>query len=256
MATVEGLVPLALTPIPGYVDSPPSQGTWYYRVTSYYQVENQSEGSNQVAAVSDATGPTATIAIAHAMPLGPGLYALTLTASEPLPSEPVLTWKSNSGGPVFDLEGRVIGVVTRTHESGEGIAFAVPVRVLRWVLDSMQRNAGRVPRGYLGIRFQPLVPRDREQYAVAEGGALVVEVHPGQPADRAGIRPRDVILAFDGQPVRTAYDLHDWITQGPPGRQVQLDLSRGGSAIEPVTVTLAEPATHAADGEQPRPGKH
>lgn len=162
----------------------------------------------------------------------------------------------NSGGPVFDLEGRVIGVVTRTHESGEGIAFAVPVRVLRWVLDSMQRNAGRVPRGYLGIRFQPLVPRDREQYAVAEGGALVVEVHPGQPADRAGIRPRDVILAFDGQPVRTAYDLHDWITQGPPGRQVQLDLSRGGSAIEPVTVTLAEPATHAADGEQPRPGKH
>jgi serine protease Do len=160
----------------------------------------------------------------------------------------------NSGGPVFDLEGNVAGVVTRTHQSGQGIGFAVPVRVLRWVVEAMQRAPGQVARGYLGIRFQPLLPRDRETHGIADGGALVAEVQPDQPAARAGIQPGDVLVAFGGQAVRSAYDLHDWITQGTPGQRAQVQVQRNGDLLAPFDVTLGALPRAAADPE--RPGSH
>jgi serine protease Do len=131
----------------------------------------------------------------------------------------------SSGGPLLNLHGEVVGVTTRMHASGQGISFAVPTKTLKWVLSSMDRNAGVVARGFLGIRFQPM-PRAADGSESA--GAIVMDVQVDKPAHRAGLREGDVIVTFDGRPVVSAYDLHDWITQSTPGSRVQIRYRRNG----------------------------
>lgn len=134
----------------------------------------------------------------------------------------------SSGGPVLDAQGQVVGVTTRSHSGGQGLSFAVPSNVLQWVLEAMQRDEGRVRRGFLGLTFEP---RNLRRGATVETGAIVRELTPGGPAALAGIKLGDVIVAFDERPVVSAYDLHDWITHGTPGDELSIDVLRGGERL-------------------------
>lgn len=120
----------------------------------------------------------------------------------------------SSGGPVLDPEGRVVGVTTRRHATGEGLAFAVPSKRVRWVLARMEQHGGHVPRGYLGVGLAP----------GAANGALVRTVEPGGPAWHAGLRKDDRVLRFEGRQVASAEQLYDLITNALPGAAVALDV--------------------------------
>ncbi len=150
-------------------------------------------------------------------------------------------YPGTSGSPIFDLEGRVIGITTRAASAAEGLSFAVSARMVRRVLDSMERNQGRARRAFLGIQFTPLDPGSRARIGIASaGGVLVTGVDGGRPAAVAGVRVGDVIVSFDGRPVQDVHELHDWITWSQPDREVELGVLRDGQHVEHVKVRLSE----------------
>jgi serine protease Do len=110
----------------------------------------------------------------------------------------------NSGGALVDTDGRLIGINTAIlSESGgnQGIGFAVPTNLARWVMDGLMQN-GRVERGFLGVNIQDLTPDLAKEFKLDHAtGALVSEVTPQSPADKAGLKGGDVIVQFNGKPV-------------------------------------------------------
>ncbi len=141
----------------------------------------------------------------------------------------------NSGGPIFDSEGRVVGVLSGTHTQGQAIAFAVPVEAVVAGLPALREGA-RVSRAFLGIRTD-----------VEEGALRVTSVIPSGPADRAGIRTGDLITALSGTSVVTPTELHerlDTLTGGEmavvrllrDGQLVLLDVRLGDWAEQPIVV--------------------
>lgn len=145
----------------------------------------------------------------------------------------------NSGGPVFDLDGRVVGVTTQAADAAQGISFAIPSRTLKWVLDAMDRSAdGRVHRGHLGIAFDSR--RGIDDYGAPLEGAKVHRVVEGEAASAAGVQPGDVVLWFGDQKVTGSADLYDRITRTAPGTPVRLVLLRNDRVLEPIEVVLGD----------------
>lgn len=149
----------------------------------------------------------------------------------------------SSGGPVVDLRGNVVGLTTRVHPFGQGLSFAVPSRVLKWVLRAFEEHGGHVRRAHLGIGFDPLEPATARELGVA-GGAVIREVLPGCPGATAGLRPGDIVVEVDGRPLGGANELYDRITYGRPGAAISLGVVRSGERLAPIAVALGElPAT-------------
>jgi serine protease Do len=146
-----------------------------------------------------------------------------------------------SGAPLLDLAGTVVGVVTAGHSGGPGISFAVPSKVLRWVIESLERD-GRVRRGHLGLALEPLDRATARALALEpeHGGALVARVSPRCPAERAGLRAGDVIVAWDNHPVADPYALFDAITFTLPGTRVPVEVLRAGVRLAPLVAELGE----------------
>ena len=133
----------------------------------------------------------------------------------------------NSGGPVFDAAGGVIGVLSGTHAQGQAIAFAVPVEVVADALPAMR--AGRhVSRAFFGARAD-----------VGPGGLVVAAVTPHGPADRAGLRVGDGLRAFGGRPVADRAALQAVLDASSGGERVELSILRDG-AEQVIPVTLAD----------------
>src|SRR5215213_1732387 len=136
----------------------------------------------------------------------------------------------NSGGPLLDAAGRVIGVnsqIASQSGSNSGVGFAVPVNMVKDVVPKLVKN-GKIERAWLGLASgeRPATP-----------GALVGTVTPGTPAADAGIRPGDLIVAFDGKTIRNPSELSLSVLQKQPADTVKFVLS-GGAATETVTVKL------------------
>ena len=136
----------------------------------------------------------------------------------------------NSGGPLVDTRGEVIGVNTATILPAQGLCFAIAIDLARFVASTLMHD-GRIVRGYLGVAGQnarlrrPLVRR----HALAhESGVLVLSVEAGSPAERVGLREGDVIVGFAGEAVAGVDDLHRLLTGGRVGAELPLEILRGG----------------------------
>jgi serine protease Do len=139
----------------------------------------------------------------------------------------------NSGGALVDTEGRLVGVNSAilTHSGGnQGIGFAVPANLCRWVMDSLVQN-GRVDRGFLGVMIQNLTPELATAFKLDRTtGALIGDVSPGSPAEKAGLKSGDVVTQLNGQAVEDASQLKLRVAQTSPGSKVQLGVNRSGEA--------------------------
>lgn len=148
----------------------------------------------------------------------------------------------NSGGPLIDAEGRVIGISTAimSRTGGSiGIGFAIPINLAASVMESLV-NFGEVKRGFMGVELQPIDRRLAEAFGLdSTRGALVARVTRGLPADLAGIRHGDVVLSVNGRSVESVRGLIYLISNEPPGADVSLGIMRGGE-LKTVTVTLGD----------------
>ncbi len=145
----------------------------------------------------------------------------------------------NSGGPLLNLSGEVVGINTAIVASGQGIGFAIPVNMAVGIIDQL-RNSGEVSRGWLGVGIQDLSPELAEYYGLTnQKGVLVTQVYSGDPADKAGIAPGDVIVSLDGQPVTTSRDLSRGVANAGAGNKASVSFLRGGEE-KSVTVKLGK----------------
>jgi serine protease Do len=145
----------------------------------------------------------------------------------------------NSGGPLFNLNGEVVGVNTAIIAGGQGIGFAIPVDMARNVVEQLQ-NKGKVVRGWLGVLVQQITPEIAESLNLSQPeGALVSDVTPGGPADKAGIKRGDVIVAFDGNKIEDMPDLPKTVATNEPGTKSKLTFLRNGKE-KTVDLTLGE----------------
>jgi serine protease Do len=148
----------------------------------------------------------------------------------------------NSGGALVDAEGRLVGlntaILSRTG-GNQGIGFAVPVNLARYVMEQIVVD-GKVTRGYLGVKIQPLTQDLAKQSNLTERkGALIAEVTPGSPGDHAGLKPGDIVKEFDGKPVTNSLRLQLMVAEKVPGSEVTLKVIRQGKE-QTLTVKLGE----------------
>jgi serine protease Do len=132
----------------------------------------------------------------------------------------------NSGGPLFNARGEVVGINTAIIAGGQGIGFAIPVNMAKAIIPQL-REKGKVVRGWLGVSIQPVTKELSQAFGLdGERGALVSEVMPDSPAQKAGIRTGDVIVEFDGKTVKEMSDLPRLVAATPSGREVKVKLIR------------------------------
>jgi len=138
----------------------------------------------------------------------------------------------NSGGPIIDMDGKVIGISTAILSSSGGsvgIGFAVPVNMAKSVMDAIIKE-GHVTRGYLGVSIQDLTPDLAGALNLKQTtGALVTEVLKDTPAGKAGIEREDLITAINGKEVNGALQLRNMVASDSPGTDVTLTVIRNGS---------------------------
>ena len=149
----------------------------------------------------------------------------------------VVMYPGFSGGPLVDVESRVLGL--NTSALARGLSLAVPVDTIERVVKSILTH-GRIRRGYLGIGAQPVsLPEALAKNLGQESGLLLVSVEEGSPADQGGLALGDTILAIDGQPVRQIDELRGLLGGERIGTRVKLRYLRGGRAQE-TEVTVGE----------------
>lgn len=138
----------------------------------------------------------------------------------------------NSGGPLLNLRGEVIGINAAINASGQGIGFAIPINMIKKILVVLEKE-GKVTRGWLGVMIQELTRDLAKAFKLKEDrGALVSEVMAGSPAEEAGVVRGDVIVAFDGKKIGEMHELPALVAETPIGKTVSLHLVRDGAPME------------------------
>jgi S1-C subfamily serine protease len=148
----------------------------------------------------------------------------------------------NSGGPLVDSRGLVVGINTAIIQFAQGICFSIPVNTLRWVVSLLIRE-GKVTRGYLGISGQmvPLPVRVVRYYRLKnETGVQVMGVAPHSPAQMAGLREGDVIISLGQEPVAGIDDVHRMLTRDVIGKKLDMVVLRDFTTRLEMAVTPAE----------------
>ena len=147
----------------------------------------------------------------------------------------------NSGGPLVDSRGHVVGINTAVIQPAQGLCFAIPVNMAKHILPSLLRH-GRVIRGYLGLHGRQVpIPLDVGRRVGIEmgSGVEVLALEPGGPADLAGLEVEDVVVAFGDESVSSVDDLHKYLTEHPVGQATRMDVIREGRRVS-LTVTPGE----------------
>jgi len=148
----------------------------------------------------------------------------------------------NSGGPLFNMRGEVVGINSQiySHSGGyEGLSFAIPIDIAANVEHQILEH-GRVTRGHLGVAIQDVTQGLADSFGLkTPEGVLVSTVEPGSPAAEAGLKPGDVILRFDGKTIGNSAELPAQVAATKPGTTVKLDVTRNGVTRE-LSVTVGE----------------
>jgi S1-C subfamily serine protease len=145
----------------------------------------------------------------------------------------------NSGGPLVDSRGQVIGINTAVIRPAQGLCFAIPVNMAKHILPQLMQH-GRVVRGYLGLhaRGVPIAQALVNRFELTQShGVEVLAVEPGGPAEQAGILEEDVIVSLGEQPTASVDDLHRLLTQLPVGVPASIVVLRGDRRLERMVVS-------------------
>jgi serine protease Do len=148
----------------------------------------------------------------------------------------------NSGGPLLNMTGEVIGVNTAifTQSAGyQGIGFAMPSNTVVSVYNDLISPSHKVTRGSIGIQFRPNLSGAVNRIYGFKTGVLVQQVQPGGPADKAGLKPGDIITQVDGRPIKDGDDLVNEIASRKPGSSIRLGFVREGKPTD-ATVTVGD----------------
>src|SRR5580700_8325724 len=168
--------------------------------------------------------------------------------------------RGNSGGPTFNLHGQVIGINTAIYSpsgGSVGIGFALPSNTAKNVIQQLRQHS-HVTWGWLGVAIQTITPTIAKSLGMdpdQPAGALVASVTPNSPAVKAGIKPGDVILSAEGQPIKTVHDLPRLVANTSIGKKIDLQVRRGGKDMT-LSATIGElqetqQAAAAADNTRP-----
>ena len=163
----------------------------------------------------------------------------------------------NSGGPLFNMEGEVVGINSQiyTRSGGYmGLSFSIPIDVAMNVADQL-RTSGKVTRGRMGVTIQEVTRDLADSFGLSKPtGALVSHVEKGGPSEKAGIQASDVILKFDGKVVNSSSDLPRIVAATKPGKKVTVELWRKGTTKD-VTLVVGElPADNSQVAKNDRSG--
>jgi serine protease Do len=163
----------------------------------------------------------------------------------------------NSGGPLFNLLGQVVGINTAINPQGRGIGFAIPIDALKDILPQLI-SAGKVARGRLGVAIQSVDPALARALGLDRPkGAMVAEVEPGGPADRAGLRAGDLIIKVDQTEILHSGELPRTVARHAPGSKVKVEYvrDRGPRTVDVTLDELRDERTgRVQDNTQPAPG--
>jgi serine protease Do len=195
---------------------------------------------------------TAGILSARGRDIGDGPYDSFLQIDAPIN-------QGNSGGPLFNQDGQVVGVnsaILSPTGGSVGIGFAIPSNTVKTVVAALEKN-GKVTRGYLGVQAQEITPDMGRALNLPDGanqkGALVASVEPNSAAQTAGIQPGDVITQVNGKTIENPRDLALNVASLSPGAAAKIALLRGGKAIT-ISATLASLPTDGATAATPDQG--
>lgn len=147
----------------------------------------------------------------------------------------------NSGGPLFNQQGQVIGVNSRIFSGTGGymgLSFSIPIDVAMDVADQLKKN-GKVSRSYLGVHLQEIDRNLAEAYKLPKPeGALITEIAPNSPAERAGLKQNDIILKYNGTAISRTSELLNYLNRTQPNQKIQLEILRD-ERVRTITATLA-----------------
>jgi serine protease Do len=156
----------------------------------------------------------------------------------------------NSGGPLLNIDGQVIGINTAIVATGQGIGFAIPINLVREIMEQLIKE-GQVIRGWLGVIIQPLTPELAKQFGVKPGeGVLVADVVDGGPAEKAGLKTGDVVEEFAGKVVTDVRQLQRLVGAERPEKRVPVKVKRQGKPLT-LQVTIGRMPTEETVAASP-----
>lgn len=172
---------------------------------------------------------------------GPGTYEDTIQTDAAIN-------RGNSGGPLVNMRGEVIGInnaIASTSGGNEGIGFAISSNMAREVMEQLIEN-GTVVRGFLGVAIQDIGDGLAKSFSLPNSaGALILTVQPGSPAEKAGLQVEDFIVSVAGEPVRSVMELRSVVAHVRPGEATSLEAYRGGEKVTFEVELVAQPVSMA-----------
>lgn len=162
--------------------------------------------------------------------------------------------RGNSGGPLFDLNGKVIGINTAIYSPSEsggnvGIGFAIPSNLAMSIIDTL-KSGKKIKHGWLGVQVQPITKEFAESLGLKDTkGALVASIVKDSPAEKGGIKVGDILLEFDGKKIDRMAQLPQMVSRAGPEKKVQVKLLRRSKEIS-IKVVVGESAEDSKDNNQ------
>src|SRR5437016_1826516 len=212
------------------------KGDWAIAIGNPFQFEN-----------------TLTVGVISAKGRSLGLSEATRSFENFIQTDAAINF-GNSGGPLININGEVVGINTAIRGNAQGIGFATPINTAKRLLPMLK--SGKVTRGYLGMQIREIDDQAKEAFGLTEArGALVQSVEPGKPADQAGIKAGDVVVDVDGRPIRTNRELIDYISYLPVGSTVKITAIRDGQRRTFTAKTAERPLEGESEDTTVTPGE-